>query len=438
MFQSSLKRELAECQAQLAQALARRSAVDRSMALIEFLPDGTIVSANENFLSAVGYRLEEVQGRHHRMFCDPAYANSAEYRRFWERLATGEFIRDRFRRQDKQGRELWLEASYNPVRDTAGRVVGVLKLATDITAQVVREQQQESLISAIDRSMAVIEFNLKGEVLTANENFLSLMGYRLDEIRGRHHRQLCTREDGASPEYAQFWERLNRGEFFSGRFKRVNKRGDVVWLRATYNPVFDANGTLYKVVKLASDVTEQVLHQQAESQAAQLAYEISLQTDGGAQRGAEVVQRTVDVVQGIAGELNRAASGISAVSQQSDQISSIVQTIRGIADQTNLLALNAAIEAARAGEQGRGFAVVAEEVRNLAARTAQATVEIVDVVRRNHELSQEAVQSMESSREKVEQGVQLASQAGQAILEIQEGAQRVVEAIRQFSSTLER
>ncbi|WP_346840434.1 methyl-accepting chemotaxis protein [Metapseudomonas otitidis] len=438
MFQSSLKRELAECQAQLAQALARRSAVDRSMAVIEFLPDGTIVSANENFLSAVGYRLEEVQGRHHRMFCDPAYANSAEYRRFWERLATGEFIRDRFRRQDKQGRELWLEASYNPVRDTAGRVVGVLKLATDITAQVVREQQQESLISAIDRSMAVIEFNLKGEVLTANENFLSLMGYRLDEIRGRHHRQLCTREDGASPEYAQFWERLNRGEFFSGRFKRVNKRGDVVWLRATYNPVFDANGTLYKVVKLASDVTEQVLHQQAESQAAQLAYEISLQTDGGAQRGAEVVQRTVDVVQGIAGELNRAASGISAVSQQSDQISSIVQTIRGIADQTNLLALNAAIEAARAGEQGRGFAVVAEEVRNLAARTAQATVEIVDVVRRNHELSQEAVQSMESSREKVEQGVQLASQAGQAILEIQEGAQRVVEAIRQFSSTLER
>ncbi|BCA29273.1 methyl-accepting chemotaxis protein [Metapseudomonas otitidis] len=438
MFQSSLKRELAECQAQLAQALARRSAVDRSMAVIEFLPDGTIVSANENFLSAVGYRLEEVQGRHHRMFCDPAYANSAEYRRFWERLATGEFIRDRFRRRDKQGRELWLEASYNPVRDTAGRVVGVLKLATDITAQVVREQQQESLISAIDRSMAVIEFNLKGEVLTANENFLSLMGYRLDEIRGRHHRQLCTREDGASPEYAQFWERLNRGEFFSGRFKRVNKRGDVVWLRATYNPVFDANGTLYKVVKLASDVTEQVLHQQAESEAAQLAYEISLQTDGGAQRGAEVVQRTVDVVQGIAGELNRAASGISAVSQQSDQISSIVQTIRGIADQTNLLALNAAIEAARAGEQGRGFAVVAEEVRNLAARTAQATVEIVDVVRRNHELSQEAVQSMESSREKVEQGVQLASQAGQAILEIQEGAQRVVEAIRQFSSTLER
>lgn len=438
MFQSSLKRELAECQAQLAQALARRSAVDRSMAVIEFLPDGTIVSANENFLSAVGYRLEEVQGRHHRMFCEPAYSNSTEYRRFWERLAAGEFIRDRFRRRDKQGRELWLEASYNPVRDAAGRVVGVFKLATDITAQVLREQQQESLISAIDRSMAVIEFNLQGEVLTANENFLSLMGYRLDEIRGRHHRQLCTREDAASPEYMQFWERLNRGEFFTGRFKRVNKRGDVVWLRATYNPVFDANGTLYKVVKLATDVTEQVLHQQAESQAAHLAYEISLQTDGGAQRGAEVVQRTVDVVQGIAGELNRAASGISAVSQQSDQISSIVQTIRGIADQTNLLALNAAIEAARAGEQGRGFAVVAEEVRNLAARTAQATVEIVDVVRRNHELSQEAVQSMESSREKVEQGVQLASQAGQAILEIQEGAQRVVEAIRQFSSTLER
>ena len=191
------------------------------------------------------------------------------------------------------------------------------------------------------------------------------------------------------------------------------------------------------MVKFASDVTAQVQQQEAESRAARLAYDTSLHTDETAQQGAQVVQRTVEVMQGIAGELNRAADGISAVSQQSEMISSIVQTIRGIAEQTNLLALNAAIEAARAGEQGRGFAVVADEVRNLAARTSQATVEIVEVVRRNHELAQGAVSSMEASKDKAEQGVTLANEAGQVILEIQDGARQVVQAISQFTATLE-
>ncbi|MFZ2319024.1 MAG: methyl-accepting chemotaxis protein, partial [Pseudomonas sp.] len=215
------------------------------------------------------------------------------------------------------------------------------------------------------------------------------------------------------------------------------RNGQPIWLRATYNPVFDARGKLYKVVKFASDVTEQVQHQEAESRAARIAYDTALQTDATAQQGAQVVQHTVEVMQGIAGELNRAAEGISAVSEQSEMISSIVQTIRGIAEQTNLLALNAAIEAARAGEQGRGFAVVADEVRSLAGRTSQATVEIVEVVRRNHELAQGAVNSMDASKDKAEQGVHLANEAGAVILEIQEGARRVVDAISQFTATLE-
>jgi len=437
MFNSHLKQTLAHCQLQLADASATLAALDRSMALIEFQPDGTILNANSNFLSLMGYTLAEVRGQHHRLFCEPGQSSSREYSEFWRRLASGEFVSERFLRRDKQGREIWLEASYNPVLGASGRVEKVLKIAADISAEVRKEQEQNSLINAINRSMAMIEFNLQGEVLSANDNFLNTMGYRLEDIRGKHHRLFCNREEADSAGYKNFWAQLNRGEYVSGRFQRLGRNGQPIWLRATYNPVFDSNGKLYKVVKFASDVTEQVQHQEAESRAARIAYDTALQTDATAQQGAQVVQHTVEVMQGIAGELNRAAEGISAVSEQSEMISSIVQTIRGIAEQTNLLALNAAIEAARAGEQGRGFAVVADEVRSLAGRTSQATVEIVEVVRRNHELAQGAVNSMDASKDKAEQGVRLANEAGAVILEIQEGARRVVDAISQFTATLE-
>ena len=437
MFNSHLKQTLAHCQLQLADASATLAALDRSMALIEFQPDGTILNANSNFLSLMGYTLAEVRGQHHRLFCEPGQSSSREYSEFWRRLASGEFVSERFLRRDKQGREIWLEGSYNPVLSASGRVEKVVKIAADISVQVRMEQEQNSLINAINRSMAMIEFNLQGEVLTANDNFLNTMGYRLEDIRGKHHRLFCNREEADSAGYKNFWAQLNRGEYVSGRFQRVGRNGQPIWLRATYNPVFDSNGKLYKVVKFASDVTEQVQHQEAESRAARIAYDTALQTDATAQQGAQVVQHTVEVMQGIAGELNRAAEGISAVSEQSEMISSIVQTIRGIAEQTNLLALNAAIEAARAGEQGRGFAVVADEVRSLAGRTSQATVEIVEVVRRNHELAQGAVNSMDASKDKAEQGVRLANEAGAVILEIQEGARRVVDAISQFTATLE-
>ena len=347
MFNSHLKQTLAHCQLQLADASATLAALDRSMALIEFQPDGTILNANSNFLSLMGYTLAEVRGQHHRLFCEPGQSSSREYSEFWRRLASGEFVSERFLRRDKQGREIWLEGSYNPVLSASGRVEKVVKIAADISAQVRMEQEQNSLINAINRSMAMIEFNLQGEVLTANDNFLNTMGYRLEDIRGKHHRLFCNREEADSAGYKSFWAQLNRGEYVSGRFQRVGRNGQPIWLRATYNPVFDSNGKLYKVVKFASDVTEQVQHQEAESRAARIAYDTALQTDATAQQGAQVVQHTVEVMQGIAGELNRAAEGISAVSEQSEMISSIVQTIRGIAEQTNLLALNAAIEAAR-------------------------------------------------------------------------------------------
>ncbi|PRW83048.1 PAS domain-containing protein, partial [Pseudomonas fluorescens] len=198
MFNKAIKQTLAEALQKLQAAEARAVAVDRSTATIEFKPDGTIIGANENLLTTMGYRLEEIVGQHHRIFCFPDYQASADYRKFWQRLAGGEYIRERFLRRNKQGLEVWLEASYNPIRGADGRVEGVLKLATDITTQVIREQEQSSMVQAISRSMAAISFNLKGEVLDANENFEQAMGYRLDEIRGKHHRMFCTRGEAGS------------------------------------------------------------------------------------------------------------------------------------------------------------------------------------------------------------------------------------------------
>ena len=406
------------------------------MALIEFRPDGTILDANPPFLALIGYHLEELVGQHHRLFCPADFSQSPDYAKFWQRLARGEKFSDRVLRLTKGGAEIWLEASYLPVQDETGRVVKVIKLATDVSQTVEKQQQADSLLNAINRSMAVIEFNLAGEVLNANDNFLHTMGYRLDEIRGRHHRMFCTPEEANSNAYERFWQRLRQGEYFSDVYQRLDKSGRAVWLRATYNPLYDAAGRLYGVIKFASDITEQIERRNAESAAAQLAYEIAEQTDRSAIEGNAAVEETVGVVQGIASELSQVASQVEALSHQSESITSIVQVIRAIAEQTNLLALNAAIEAARAGEQGRGFAVVADEVRSLAARTSQATVEINQVVERNQILAQQATSGMGTAQGKVERGVALAQDAGRVMLEIRDEAQRVVAAIGQFKQQL--
>ncbi len=234
---------------------AVHQALDKVQAIAEFELDGTLSDANENFLRMFGYERDEIVGRHHRIFCDPAYAKSPEYTALWHKLGQGEFEAAEFKRLAKGGKEIWLRASYNPVFDQEGRPVKIVKFATDVTASRLKTAEYEGKVKAIDRALAVIEFDLDGTVITANDNFLSTFGYGLDEIVGKHHRIFCKRGYAASSQYAEFWQKLGRGEYHAAEFKRLAKDGREIWLQASYNPIFDMDGRPFKVVKFATDVT---------------------------------------------------------------------------------------------------------------------------------------------------------------------------------------
>jgi methyl-accepting chemotaxis protein len=237
---------------------AIHAALNRVQAVIEFDLEGRILHANDNFLRVLGYSLAEVQGRHHSMFCDPEYAASPNYKQFWATLAAGEYDHGEYKRLAKDGREVWINASYNPIIGADGKAYKVIKFATDITGSRMRNAEYEGKVSAISKAQAVIEFDMQGHVLDANENFLSVMGYYLEDIKGEHHRMFCDSEYATSAEYKRFWQKLNRGEFDSGRYKRIGNNRKNIWIQATYNPILDLNGKPYKIVKYAIDITEQV------------------------------------------------------------------------------------------------------------------------------------------------------------------------------------
>jgi methyl-accepting chemotaxis protein len=239
-----------------ADAQAKLAAIMRSQAVIDFDLDGNILWANDNFLGAMGYSLAEIVGKHHSMFCDPGYVKGAAYRQFWQDLRDGKFNSSIYRRLAKGGREVWIQASYNPVFDSKGKPVKVVKFATDVTEQVLKSADHAAQVDAISRVQAVIAFDLNGRVITANENFLATVGFGLDEIVGKPHAMFCDPAYAASAEYRAFWDKLRSGEYVAAEFQRFGKGGREIWIQASYNPIFDGDGRVIKVVKFATDITE--------------------------------------------------------------------------------------------------------------------------------------------------------------------------------------
>ena len=413
-------------------------AIFRSQAVIEFGLDGIVLNANENFLSVLGYRLDEVVGKHHSMFVDPSYAQSAEYRQFWTKLGRGEFEVAEYLRIGKGGKRVFIQASYNPILDEMGKPFKVVKFATDITDQKNAAANFEGQLAAIHKSQAVIEFTMNGIVITANQNFLHALSYSIDEIKGKHHSMFVDPTYRNSRDYVMFWEKLGRGEYDAGQYKRIDKHGKDVWIQASYNPIFDLSGKPYKVVKYATEITDQIeMAQRMRSVANSVANaaedmrgtadRLSTNADGTTKQSTEVAaaarqaSASVQTVASASEELTASIAEISRQVHDSNQIArnavkeaddtnvsiealaeaaktigDVVKLISDIAGKTNLLALNATIEAARAGESGKGFAVVASEVKALATQTAKATGDIEKQIANIQSATAAAVQAIKN------------------------------------------
>ena len=402
------------------------AALDRFYAVIEFELDGTILTANDNFLSVMGYELDEIKGKTHSMFVDAAYATSEEYQVFWDKLRAGEAFFAQFPRLDKDGNRIWIQASYTPVTDRSGRPYKVIKLAKDITEEKLQALEHEGCMTALAKSQAIICFELDGTILDANEAFLDVTGYRLDEIKGKHHSIFVLPEEVKSPEYREFWQKLGEGRYAAGEYKRIGKNGKPVHIQASYNPIMDDAGNPIKVVKFASDVTAMVNERERRvciqreintelaaitdtidvtSKQAASAASASTQTSSNVQTVAASAQelaasvteirRQVDHARSISsdavGEANRTSETITGLAEAAKAIGDVISLIDEVADQTNLLALNATIEAARAGEAGKGFAVVASEVKNLANQTGRATEDIRNQIDSVQKITTDAV-----------------------------------------------
>ncbi|WP_310598127.1 methyl-accepting chemotaxis protein [Aeromonas aquatica] len=429
-WKNTTSKEASEQAAKVVALSAFEQAIQSRVPFILFTPAGMVTFVNDLFLNIVGFQREEVIGKHHSALCFPEDVKTRDYENLWQDLRGGTSRNGRFIRQSKSGKPIWLEATYFPIM-IDGKVAKVAKVASDVTQQQSSLERTQALLAALDKSLAVIDFQPDGTVITANQNFLRCFGYRLEEVVGKHHRQFC------DPEFYQknpnFWRDLGSGDIKSGLFKRLGHRGEKIWLEATYNPIFNHEGKVVKIIKLASDITERVEKSISTREAAQKACAIASETVASAAKGREVIDKVLDTSRHINTSVNEVSKQIDQLNQQSKSIESIISTISGIADQTNLLALNAAIEAARAGEQGRGFAVVADEVRQLAARTSTSTSEIVSVIKHNSSITSQITQTVSIVSDKAMAGQDQANIISGVIEEIIEDANSVSDTVKSLS-----
>ena len=384
---------------------AQIAAIGRSQAVIEFQMDGTIIKANDNFLNAMGYTLAEIQGKHHSIFVQESEQNSDEYKQFWERLKRGEYQAAEFKRIGKGGREVYIQASYNPILGADGKPIKVVKFATDITEQTLKNADYSGQLAAIGKSQAVIEFQMDGTIIKANDNFLNAMGYSLAEIQGKHHSIFVQESELNSDDYRQFWERLGRGEYQAAEYKRIGKGGREVYIQASYNPIMDPNGKPFKVVKYATDVTASVLARKKAEHVRSMMESVAAgaeELNASVKEIASSMTKSRDTASDAVVKVDEADKATGRLAEASEAMGQIVQVIANITAQINLLSLNATIESARAGEAGKGFAVVANEVKNLANEAKGATEKISEEIGRLQDVSDEVTATLQTIKNAID------------------------------------
>ncbi len=387
---------------------AQFDALNRAQAVIEFALDGTILNANENFLQAVGYSLAEIRGKHHSLFIEPAERDSAAYRAFWAKLGRGDHDAGQYRRQAKGGREIWIQASYNPVFDRHGRPRKVVKFATDITVQKARDADLQGQLAAIGKAQAVIEFKLDGTILTANENFLQVLGYRLEDIAGKHHSLFVDTAERDSAGYRAFWAKLERGDYDAGQYRRLAKGGRDVWIQASYNPIMDAAGRPYKVVKFATDVTAQVQATQ-EMEAAVRDVETVV-------RAARAHDLTGTIsLSGKTGSLRSLCQGVN------DLVGTMKDIVQQLRETSGTIAAAASEISASSQELEQRTASQAANIE----QTAASSQEITSTVQQNAASAQAANRLAATARDKAEKGGGVVREAVQAVSDIERSAQKI-------------
>lgn len=400
-------------------------AIRETVPMVTFSLDGVVQEANKMFLELFGVSSPDlIIGKHHRTLCETDYVNTVEYQRFWQQLNQGTPISGTFKRKKPDGKIIYLEASYFPVKDPQGKILKIIKIAKDVTALQEKSFRDAAVLEALDRSLAKIEFSPDGTIIDANQNFLNVIGYSLKDIKGKHHKIFCDAEFYQNNPH--FWQDMATGKHFSGRFKRYDASKSILWLEATYNPIFDEQGKVIRVIKFATDITERI---NTAMEVVLMAATISEETSQVTNNAIQVLKDAIATSHQIAQQVDTASKIGKELNVQAKNIDDIVTTISGIAAQTNLLALNAAIEAARAGDAGRGFAVVADEVRKLASRTSESTARIADVVRKNTSMIYDIDAELASINNIALHGEQSITDVSNGLSEIDVGVHRFVEIV---------